>query len=67
MLDLKPCNCGGVGTVFKWSGADILFIMCNKCGLTTDDVIREQLDWAEIAVIREWNRLQTINDMEATK
>lgn len=64
-IDIKQCNCGGKGVLMIWSASPTLFIKCDKCGKTTGDFTRKEIDWAEKAAIRTWNRL--INEEKERK
>lgn len=57
--ELKPCKCGGIGKIYTFNCADIIVIRCNKCHASTDDFVRDKIEWAVIAAIRQWNRMMS--------
>lgn len=59
MEEISLCKCGSKAQMYIWSASPTLFIQCTneKCNITTGGVTRKELKWAEVAVIREWNRL----------
>ena len=57
IIEKCSCCCGN-GVLHKWSASDTFLVKCDKCDKQSDDTTRDNEEWAIIAAIRVWNKLQ---------